>query len=472
MRGKGISYDTGFVSKGRNAREPFDPEVVKRELQIIRDDLHCNAVRVMGGDPERLELAATYAADLGLEVWFSPYPLELTTDEMLSLFADCAERAERLRRRGAEVVFVTGAELSLMNKGFLPGDTFGERVELLNEPHRLRALIPEVAARVNEFLAKAAALVRERFGGKITYAAIQHFEGVDWTRFDMVSVDLYRSIEVADRFADGVRALVAQGKPVAITEFGAATFHGASDRGARGLEIVEYDKDTGAPVRLNGEYPRDEEGQARYLLELLEIFEAGGVDSTFVFAFALHGYLHRPDGDPRQDLDLASYGIVKVFEDRHGQAYPDMAWEPKAAFRMLADYYSKEASMEGGTGRVTIETLQRLVDAFNAHDVDAVMGFFTDDPVLELPRGPDPWGRRFQGRAQVRAGLASRFAGIPDVHYGDDRHWVSGDRGCSEWLLTGTTPQGERIEVRGCDLFEFKGDKIARKDSYWKLVER
>lgn len=128
--------------------------------------------------------------------------------------------------------------------------------------------------------------------------------------------------------------------------------------------------------------------------------------------------------------------------------------------------------MVTGTGKVTIETLQRLVDAFNAHDLDAVMGFFADDPVLELPRGPHPWGRRFQGREAVRAGLASRFAGIPDVHYGDDRHWVSGDRGCSEWLLTGTTLQGERVEVRGCDLFEFRGDKIARKDSYWKLVER
>ena len=342
MRGKGISYDTGFISNGKNAREPFDPEVVMRELQIIRDDLHCNAVRVMGGDPERLELAATCAAELGLEVWFSPYPLELTTDELLWLFADCAERAERLRRRGAEVVFVTGAELSLMNKGFLPGDTLEERLDLLSQPHRLRELIPEVAARVDEFLGKAAALVRERFGGRITYAAIQ-LERVDWTRFDIVSVDLYRSIEVADRFTEGVRALVAQGKPVAITEFGAATYRGAGDRGARGLEIVEYDKDTGAPVRLNGEYLRHEAGQARYLRELLEIFETEGVDSTFVFTFALHGYPHRPDGDPREDLDLASYGIVKVLEDRHGRAYPTMAWEPKAAFRMLADYHARSA---------------------------------------------------------------------------------------------------------------------------------
>jgi hypothetical protein len=348
MRANGISYDTGFIRNGASSREPFDPQVVQRELRIIRDDLHCNAVRVMGGDPERLELAATYAADLGLEVWFSPYPLELTTDEMLSLFADCAERAERLRRRGAEVVFVTGAELSLMGRGFLPGDNLEERLgQLLREPRRLRELVPAVSARVDEFLAEAVALVRERFGGQVTYAAIQ-LERVDWTRFDIVSMDLYRSIEVADRFTDGVRALVALGKPVAITEFGAATYRGAGDRGAHGLEIVEHDKDTGAPVRLHGEYVRDEEGQATYLRELLEVFEAEGVDSAFVFTFALHDYRHRPDGDPRDDLDLASYGIVKVLDDRRGHTYPDMAWEPKAAFTALARHYAQRGARGRG----------------------------------------------------------------------------------------------------------------------------
>src|SRR5215212_9168847 len=341
MRANGISYDTGFVRNGGSSREPFDPEVVRRELRIIRDDLHCNAVRIMGGDPQRLELAATYAAELGLEVWFSPYPLELTTYELLSLFADCAERAERLRRRGAEVVFVAGAELSLMNKGFLEGETFDDRLQrLLSQPHRLPQLIPEVAARVNQFLARALAVVRERFGGKVTYAAI-HLERVDWACFDIVSMDLYRSSEIADRFTEGVRALVALGKPVAITEFGAATYRGAGDRGAHGLEIVEHDKDTGAPLRLDGGlYLRDEEGQATYLRELLEIFEAEGVDSAFVFTFALHDYPHRPDGDPRDDLDLASFGVVKVLEDRHGETYPDMTWEPKAAFRLLARQWS------------------------------------------------------------------------------------------------------------------------------------
>ncbi|MDP9869118.1 MULTISPECIES: hypothetical protein [Streptosporangium] len=337
MRAKGISYDTGFVKNGANSRKRFDPDMVERELRIIRDDLHCTAVRVMGGDPERIELAAAHAADLGLEVWFSPYPIELTAEEMLSLFADCAERAERLRRGGAEVVFVVGAELSLMSPGFLPGDSIDERVASLSRPDRVREQIGEVSARVNDFLGTAVQLVRERFGGKTTYASVP-LERVDWALFDIVSMDLYRSAEIADRFADGVRGLVAQGKPVAITEFGADGYQGAGERGALGLEIVEYDEN--GPVRLNGNYARDEVGQATYVRELLEAFDAGGVDSTFVFTFALYDHVHRPDGDPRDDLDLAGYGIVKVYEDRLGATYPDMPWEPKAAFTTLAEYYS------------------------------------------------------------------------------------------------------------------------------------
>jgi ketosteroid isomerase-like protein len=98
------------------------------------------------------------------------------------------------------------------------------------------------------------------------------------------------------------------------------------------------------------------------------------------------------------------------------------------------------------------------------------MAFFADDAVLDMPRGSEPGGARFAGKAAVREGLATRFAGLPDVHYSEERHWVCGDRGASEWLLTGTTTAGERIAVRGCDLWEFRDGLIARKDSYWKIV--
>ncbi len=117
------------------------------------------------------------------------------------------------------------------------------------------------------------------------------------------------------------------------------------------------------------------------------------------------------------------------------------------------------------------EILQKFLDAFNKHDLDLIMGFFVDDCTFDLPGGSKAWGTRFVGKTEVRRGLASRFEGIPDVHYGEDRHWTCGNRGFSEWLPTGTTNSGVKVAVRGCDLYEFRDGKILRKDSYWKIVE-
>jgi hypothetical protein len=343
MRGKGICYDTGFLNRGVSTHEPFAPEVVGRELRIIAGDLHCNAVRITGGDLERLKTTASHAAAAGLEVWISPFTTDLTGDELLDFLAGCAEHAERLRRQGAEVVLLTGSELSIGNRGILPGDTFEQRVEQLTPANpELGRLLAAVPARVNDLLAKAVTVVRERFGGRISYASIP-FEGVDWTPFDVVSTDAgYRSIETADRYADDVRAMVAQGKPVAITEFGCCTYRGAADRGSRGGDIVEWDAATVTPVRLDGDYTRDEDEQAAYLSEVLDVLTASGVDSAFVYTFARYDLPHR--GDPRLDLDMASAGVVKVLEDGRGRTDPEMAWEPKAAFTALADRYRDEPS--------------------------------------------------------------------------------------------------------------------------------
>jgi ketosteroid isomerase-like protein len=118
-------------------------------------------------------------------------------------------------------------------------------------------------------------------------------------------------------------------------------------------------------------------------------------------------------------------------------------------------------------------TLGALCDAFNAHELDRIMGFFADDCVLEMPRGGAPWGARFSGKADVRAALATRFEGLPDVHYGEEEHFVdeAAQTGMSKWTLTGTRRDGQKVEVRGCDFYTFRDGKVVHKDSYWKIVE-
>ncbi len=115
--------------------------------------------------------------------------------------------------------------------------------------------------------------------------------------------------------------------------------------------------------------------------------------------------------------------------------------------------------------------LEGLLDAFNAHDLDAIMSFFTDDCVFDAPRGPAPGGHRFVGKEEVRKGFQARIDGIPDVQWTDDRHFACGDRAVSEWTIRGTQVTGEPIEVRGCDLFEIRDGKISRKDAFWKIVD-
>jgi taurine dehydrogenase small subunit len=122
-------------------------------------------------------------------------------------------------------------------------------------------------------------------------------------------------------------------------------------------------------------------------------------------------------------------------------------------------------------GRTRLAVLEHVLDGFNRHDLDAIMSLFADDCIFEAPRGPDPWGRRFDGKKAVAEGLGARFTSIPDVSYEGHGDFVSGERGASEWTLRGTTVGGQRLEVRGCDLWTFRGDQIVVKNSFWKIVE-
>lgn len=116
-----------------------------------------------------------------------------------------------------------------------------------------------------------------------------------------------------------------------------------------------------------------------------------------------------------------------------------------------------------------LRMLRSITTAFDQHDLDGILVHFADDAVFDSPRGPEPWGQRFVGTTAIREAFAGRFSGIPDVRYRDDEHFVDGDRGASEWTLSGTLATGQGIEVRGCDLWTIRDGKIVRKDSYWKI---
>lgn len=119
---------------------------------------------------------------------------------------------------------------------------------------------------------------------------------------------------------------------------------------------------------------------------------------------------------------------------------------------------------------VTTQYLQAFADAWNRHDVDALMSFMTDDCVFEAPAGHEVCGARFEGREAVRAAFAAVWARIPDAQWNNARHFVCEDQGVSEWTFTGTQSDGTHIEAHGCDLFKFREGKIALKNSYRKTL--
>ena len=124
--------------------------------------------------------------------------------------------------------------------------------------------------------------------------------------------------------------------------------------------------------------------------------------------------------------------------------------------------------MSDAIPRVTTKMLQAFADAWNRHDVDALMSFMTDDCVFEASAGSDACGTRYAGREAVRAAFAEVFATFPDAQWANARHFVCDERGVSEWTFTGTKADGSRVEVDGCDLFTFRDGRISLKNSYRK----
>lgn len=310
---RGISYAT---DSGGDAA---------RDLRVIREELHCTAVLLYGADLARLEEAAGLALAAGLDAWVQPRLADRPRRRVLAHLEEAATRAEALRAaHPGRVVFVAGCEFSLFTRGMIPGPHTMLRLRMLRHLPRLRR---RITRRLNALLAEVEPRVRARFRGPVTYAAA-YWEDVDWTRFDVVGINLYRIGIDAAGYEAQVRSLPRE-KPVVITEFGCAAHIGADRSGPAGFMIVKW---LGAQPSIRPGHVRDEEVQAAYLTELAGVYERAGLHGAFAFTFLLADFPHRPD-DPEHDLDMAGFGVVKAAP---GDA---SSWERKAAFHALARIY-------------------------------------------------------------------------------------------------------------------------------------
>ncbi len=349
IRQHGVIYDVGrsMGSLSMNWRPDYTPALMRRELDIIRTDLHANAVRLGGRDPRRLLAAADYAASIGLNVWLGHELWNATPQRTLSYITEAAAAAEPLLRRcPGRLTFCVGNELTLFMRGIVPGRSHAQR----SRSPRLREVVLSGQDTLRSFLAEAAASVRRVYSGPVSYSALP-FERVDWDHFDVVGVNYYRQQALTTgQYLSKISQFQATGKPLAITELGFASCRDGDDPeflgtfNAAPLSLLGMQ----VPVvrrlarpRVRAVQPRDEQAQARLLIDQLRLLDQAGVDRAFVmsFSFPLAPYSE----DPSRDLDATALSIVRALpRGQHGTTYRDVGWEPKEAFHAIARYYHQQ----------------------------------------------------------------------------------------------------------------------------------
>lgn len=315
---KGVNFDTD--------REVWRTEYARREIGAIREQLHGNAVLLLGHDLDRLTEAAAIAAEHGLFVWFEPRQFDKDAEQTLAFLASVARAAERLRKRHPGVGVSVGTELTIFMSGLLPGKDYDERGQALARPESAG-----YQKRLNAFLDQALKTVRALFAGRVTYSSGE-WEEVAWHGFDVVGVNLYRSADNKATYTKRLRALKRHGRPVVITEFGCCTFTGAREQGGAGFNVVDWERE---PPLVKDGYVRNEREQADEIGDLLDLYAAERVHGAFVYNFIAPDSPYSPER--RHDLDIASFALVKTFPAGTPRGYAETGqWEPKLSFQTVA----------------------------------------------------------------------------------------------------------------------------------------
>jgi hypothetical protein len=233
-------------------------------------------------------------------------------------------------------------------QGIVPGKTFMQRLQTAFSADYIKS--PDRRNKpLNDFLGQTNKAVRAVFDGPVMYCSLV-WEQVDWSPFDMIGVDHYWAEKIKDKYIDMVKPLFAYGKPVINTGFGFSTTTAPANGVAStlgnvdGLSLLLHQQPViGRLIRpkLKVINERSETLQAQRLIDNLKLVDKAGFSGAFIdmFIFPLRPY----SDTPKYDLDRESSSLVKYFEGgRHGTAYPDMTWEPKEAFKAVAEYYGKQ----------------------------------------------------------------------------------------------------------------------------------
>ncbi len=342
MKYRGINYDIGTKTlAGGMTREEFDLDIISAEIAIIKNELHCNAIRISGLSLERIVQASTIALKHGLTVLFSPSLHYENQEKTFQYIINNAIAAEKLRLVFPNLVFVVGCELSIFTGGFVKSTEVSQRMK---EMFGFWSMIKNILGvkrhynkKLNQFLLNVVNEVKIHFHGQITYAS-GPWEKVNWEIFDFISVDFYRASYNKSTYVQQLRNYTKSGKPLCITEFGCCTYKGADEKGPMGWAIVDW---SAKKPELKSVYTRDEETQSKYLMELLNIFADEKILGAFVFTFISNSYPY--NDNPKYDLDMAAYGIVKKMPGNENKYYMGLPWVPKKSFFELAGFYKVHA---------------------------------------------------------------------------------------------------------------------------------
>jgi hypothetical protein len=325
----GIKYDLGAeLARGEFTRPATHEEYYRDELTAIRDQLHCELVDLYGSDVDQLTAGLDIAADLGFDIHLQTRLNFLPETDMTERLAAVAIEAERVRREGIPIVLDVGCEYLLFADGLIEGNDFFEKTEAITSGN---LDWDDILQRFGALLHTLADTARANFGGLITYSDTPDMDFA-WEPFDIIGIDHYLSSESRATYVKTIDDLAATGKPVWVKEFGSTPGRGAPEGGGMAWDIIDYSV---SPPQIVDGIVRDEEEQARVIIETLEHIDRSQAKRAYLYEFITTGSTR--SNDPRFDYDLTGYGIVSTWGSDHDHSYDATGfWEPKVAFDQLA----------------------------------------------------------------------------------------------------------------------------------------